>query len=454
MVVAGGYPTDCVRRMNPHAVQLVRSADVNISVFPSFFAYSFFGIVLLLALRAGGSDRRETLGLLGLFTWCTVVTGVAFWWLGLQDNPRDAIFYWRWSSILSDSWFSTEFMTALSKGGLGNLGVRAFILLEAVVTIVLPARFEVLTILNILLSIMAIFFIGRTANILFGEDKKFMTHALFLFYFSMYWRTNHNLREAIILFFMGASMWSFFRWRQTGRTTSLIVAISTALLSTIFRIENVIIFTSFVSLYALLSARTVAQLLPRTVIVIAAAAASIHLAFEVTGGDPLRAINFARKLRLEGGYSLVLPDLESYADIILQLPRTFVFFLVPVLPWQIDIGAQYLLNFGHSLTALPLFLLGMIGAIAAVRRHREGKMIAVLVLSLFVMASVYSMAEISAESSARHSLFWYYCLMPFAAYGVERARAGAFKLATAYAKNGLLPGHNFSKRFAPRRPER
>jgi hypothetical protein len=259
-----------------------------------------------------------------------------------------------------------------------------------------------------------------------------VTFVLFVGYFAMYWRCLHNLREAIQLFFLGAWVWSFFRWRASGRAISLVASIGAAVLVVVFRVENTIIFMAFLSLYALVTARNALQMLPRLVVIAAAVAAGAYLAYRVTGGDPLRAINFARKLRMDSGYANPIPDLTSYADVLWQAPLTLTFFLLPVKPWQIEVGLSGPLNYLHGLVAFPYAILALVGAIAAIRRHPLGRMIPVLVLSLLAMASVYGIAETSAETAARHSLFWYVGMMPFAAHGIARVRVGLAVLAAGY----------------------
>ncbi|MGH6719856.1 MAG: hypothetical protein ACREER_11100, partial [Alphaproteobacteria bacterium] len=270
----------------------------------------------------------------------------------------------------------------------------------------------------------------------------------------LYWRGLHNLREAIVLFFIGAWVLTFLRWRARRRTASLIASIAAAAMVVVFRFENFVILAAFVAFYALATARSALQLLPRIAVVAVAAALAVMAAFEVTGGDPLRSINWARRLRMEGGYFLELPDLTSYVDVVWQAPISLTFFLVPVKPWEVGIGARFILDYVSSLSAFVLLGFGLVGAVAAVRRHPERKLLAVFLLAFLAMAAVYSLPEVSASVAARHSLFWYYFLMMFSAVGVHRVRAGLAHLAAACrraeARRGL--GRSAQPGLAPAVP--
>jgi hypothetical protein len=424
--------------MGTYADQLARVAEPDISVFAVLLAYGVFGTLLVLAVRAAGSGRRETLAFLGLFTWYVTVTGVVFWWLALIRLPPDSVSYWRWSMSIVQSGFDADAIEAVIRPSPANLGVNSFILLESLVGTILPARYEVLDIFNILLATLAVFFACRVARMLFGDQAQVLTFVLFVCYFAIYWRCLHNLREAIQLFFLGASLWTFFRWRASGRAISLVAALGAAFLVVMFRVENALIFMAFLSCYALFTARSALQMLPRLVVILAAVAVGAYLSYRVTGGNPLLAINWARKIREEGGYSLPISDLNSYVDVIWQAPLTLTFFLAPVKPWEVELGAKFVLNYLHGLVAFPYVLLGVVGAIAAIRRHAERKMILAIVLSLLAMASVYSIAEISAETAARHSLFWFFAMMPFTAHGIGRVRVGLAVLARAYRASGRI----------------
>ena len=420
--------------MTQLAFQLSRSAPLHVSIFYVLFAYGLCAVVLVLALRNARIGRRGVFDYLALFTWFVAGVGVAFWVIQVVRLPPDSISYWRWASAISERGFAVAVLDTNLKRGLSNLGVNAFVLLEAGLTYVLPARYEILQIFNIMVATFAIFFACQTARMLFGERVAQTTLVLFVTYFALYWHGLHNLREAIQLFFIGAWMWSFFRWRAERRAASLVAALASAAMVVLFRVENFIIFAAFVSLYALATARSALQFLPRLVVVLAAAAVAVKAAFAVTNNDPLRAINFARSLRIEGGYYLELPDLESFFDLVWQAPISLSFFLVPVKPWQIDVGTQFIRDYLSSQSQLLLLGLGLVGAVAAARRHSERKLIAVFVLAFLAMAGVYSLPEVSASSASRHSLFWYYFLMMFAAVGFHRLRAGLARLAAAHAR--------------------
>jgi len=422
--------------MTQLAMQLSRTSTVQVSTFYVLFAYGLCAIALVLALRNAGVGRRGVLDYLVLFTWFVAVSGFGFWVVQVIRLPPDSVSYWRWANMLAEHDFSAAARGEVLKHGVPNLGLNAFVLLEAGLVYVLPGRYELLQIFNIMLATFAIFFACQTARMLFGARVAQTTLLLFMTYFALYWSGLQNLREAIVLFFIGAWLWMFLRWRAERRMASLIAALASAVMVIVFRVENFVILAAFVALYALATARSALQLLPRLAVVVAGAALAVRAAFAITGGDPLRAINFARRLRMEGGNYLELPDLTSYTDIIWQAPINLSFFLVPVKPWQLDVGAKFIVDYVSSLSAFVLLSFGIVGAVAALRRHPERKLLAVFLLAFLAMAAVYSVPEVSSGSAARHSLFWYYFLMMFSAVGVNRVRAGLAHLAAAYRRAG------------------
>lgn len=420
--------------MTQLTLQLSRTATVHVSIFYVLFAYGLCAVVLALALRNSGIGRRGVLDYLALFTWFVVVIGVVYWAFQAVRFSPDSVSYWRWASLISERDFSRAARDSVLKFGVSGLGVNAFVLLEAGLVYVLPARYEILQIFNILLATFAVFFACQTARMLFGTRIAATTLLLFVIYFPLYWAGLQNLREAIVVFFIGASVWTFFRWRQERRAASLIAALASAALVVVFRFENFVILAAFVALYALATARSALQLLPRLALIGAVAVAAVWSAIEVTHGDPLRMINAARSLRMERGYYLDLPDLMSYFDVVWQAPITFPFFLVPIKPWQVDVAWPNIFVYLSSVNNLAVLGLGVVGAVATVRRHPARRMLAVLLLAFLAMAGVYSVPEVSGSAAVRHSLFWYHFLMMFAAVGFHRIRAGLAHLAAAYRR--------------------
>ncbi|MSP81989.1 MAG: hypothetical protein EXQ94_03400 [Alphaproteobacteria bacterium] len=424
--------------MTPYLLQLSHITEPQISVFYVLFAYGLFGTILVGVLRASGADRRQTLDYVVLFTWFVGVVGVVFWVVGAVRLPPDSRFYWRVATMISKAGFSDAALDSGLMRGLSNLGVNTFLLFEAAVASILPPRYDILQIMNIFIVCLAIFVQDRIARMMFGAKFSYLIPILFFIYFALYWRCLHNNREPLVLLFLGLWIWGLLRWYGGGPRWALVVAVLAGIMVVMLRAENVVIMMAFVALYALATARSALVLVPRLAVIVVAAGIAVAMAFEITYGDPLRAVNFARTLRMDGGYFLVLPELESYVDVLWQFPISLSFFLVPIKPWEVWIGAEYILDYVHSLTALAILVAQVVGIRHALVHHPRRRILAVLALSLLAMACIYSLPEVSAESAARHSLFWYYGLMFFAALGVERTRVGLARLARAYRRDGRL----------------
>jgi len=239
----------------------------------------------------------------------------------------------------------------------------------------------------------------------------------YLIYFALYWHVLQNLREAPLLFFMILGLLHYILWWKYGNSKNKALAIVFGICSILFRPENVLLFIAIISLTSLLKRKTTyKKIVSLFIIILPLIFIAIHLSFQFTGNDILRAINASRSIRQAGmgGYQLTDENFSSYTELILEFPTTLRFFYLPLLPWEISTGLIYFKAYIHSLSTLILLIFSIVGFKRIhfnLKFNNVKKKLIILFISFIFMSILYSFADIGAGSSSRHSTFFFFLLL-------------------------------------------
>jgi len=387
----------------------------SFSILDILFSASFFGFVLLLFFAWKRESWNNTLSyILIFFAFVFIQSTLIILPEALFKIPPDSIAYFQRSKEISQSYFDWYVIQSNFKPGLHNVGFNAYILMESVLVFVFLPSYQFLFIFNIFLTSLAIFYSARICRLLWGYGYLKYVLLCFLVYFSLYWRVLHNLREAPLLFFMILSIYNYILWWKYAKNNKLILCIIFGVSSVIFRPENALLFMAILILTLIFKTQKINKkivvfsiLLPPLILV------TIDIAFKLGNSDPLSLINTARSIRIEGtgGYQLTDVTVSSYWELILDIPNTLRFFLMPIYPWEVKTGLIYFKAYVHSLSCFVLLVFGTIGIKRTFFNNKNKqlkKKLSILLTGFVFMSMLYSLADIGAGSSARHSTFFYF----------------------------------------------
>ena len=398
----------------------------DFSILDTLFSSSFFVCLLLFFFSWQRESWNNAFSFVLIFFAFVLIQSTLIY---LPENlfriPPDSIFYFQNSKEIAQSYFDWNVIQANFKPGLSNYGVNTYIFLQSILTFLFCPSYQFLHIFNIFLTSLTIFYSIRISRVLWGYGYLKYVVLCFLIYFSLYWHVLQNLREAPLLLFMILSLYNYILWWKCHKNKKLILCIIFGIFSLLLRPENVLLFLAVLALTQILKPRKIdKKILAFIILAPPLILVTIDIAFKLGNSDPLRLINAARAIRLEGGgYQLTDTTVSSYWELILDFPNTLRFFLMPIYPWEIKTGLIYFKAYVHSLSCFVLLIFGMIGIRRKLFSNKDKqlkKMLLILLAGYIIMASLYSFADISAGGSSRHStLFYFFFLSIFSPIGAK-----------------------------------
>lgn len=350
-----------------------------------------------------------------VFLWFSAVAISLSLFAGLIPVATDGVSYFQWASTIAESGFQPETVNTYADWEWTKAGPSVFTLLEAGVIYLTYPSFPILFVAQILIATLAVFYMSRLAGLLFGPASHKYVLFGFLVYFAWYWHALQNLREPMLLLFMGIAFLHYMLWWASGRRSDGVLAVAAALISVAFRPENILIVIAVIGLTFLYRHRAFLKRVAKGIVVVPPLLyVAYQLSLDLRNRNLFGSINLARENRTEAGHHLANLHVSSIWDMLSQLPDTFRFFLVPIWPWQLDTGLVFIRAYVHSLSAFVLLTMAVIGMVKlrlVLRDQRLATPTWILAVSIFAVAALYSVIDIGAGIAARHSVFAFYFLL-------------------------------------------
>jgi hypothetical protein len=274
------------------------------------------------------------------------------------------------------------------------------------------------------ISLITGYFIFKLAIRITDRRTALLSCGLVLFWPTIVFRSVIIQREIISVVALLAFLWAATEWFNIISRNSIIVAITSAVIVYIIRIENVILLVAILGIiFAIKSRRRPLYLGLIAMIVISVGAYIGFNFYTFTGyGSTLspEVIDTFAHFRAKGGAAyLTWLHYESWLDIILYLPLKIVYYLFTPFPWQIRTPVEFVVG----VTAIGLFaatVLSRRGIALLVDEHT--KYLLVLLSYVIFGVTAYAIFEMNYAAAVRRRIQFIPIIILLAVVGLSRLR--------------------------------